>query len=121
MSTEMITLYGAILSLLMGVTGYFLKRTMGKVDTHGDKIQHIEKTYVEETALDVKISAVECRIAEVKDENKKSSDNMTKDIASIRDKYLTKEDFYRSQADTNKKLDRIYDLILEMKGANGNG
>ena len=102
MSSEMITLYASILSLLMGVVGYFLKRTMSRTDEHEKSIQHIKLTYVEKTDFE------------------KQTKKLTDDVSDIKENFLTKEDFYRSQANVDKKLDKIYDLILAMKG-NSNG
>ena len=38
------------------------------------------------------------------------------DIEKIKANYITKEDFFREQAKTDRKLDRIMDILLEMKG-----
>ena len=38
-----------------------------------------------------------------------------------RDTYITKEDFFREQAKTDRKLDRIMDILLEMKGDKKSG
>ena len=38
------------------------------------------------------------------------------DIKQIKADYITKEDFFREQAKTDRKLDRIMDILLEMKG-----
>ena len=34
----------------------------------------------------------------------------------IKADYITKEDFFLEQAKTDRKLDRIMDILLEMKG-----
>ena len=38
------------------------------------------------------------------------------DIEKIKEDYITKEDFFREQGDTRRKLDRIMDILLEIKG-----
>ena len=38
------------------------------------------------------------------------------DIEKIKANYITKEAFFREQAKTDRKLDRIMDILLEMKG-----
>ena len=38
------------------------------------------------------------------------------DIAKIKEDYITKEDFFREQGKTDRKLDRIMDILLEIKG-----
>lgn len=44
------------------------------------------------------------------------------DIAKIKEDYITKEDFFRGQGDTRERLNRIMDILLEIKGErNGQG
>lgn len=44
-----------------------------------------------------------------------------RDIAKIKEDYITKEDFFREQSENHRKLDRIMDILLEVKGEIGNG
>lgn len=68
-----------ILSAGIGVTAFFLKRTIDELDS--------------------------CK----------------KDIIKIKEDYITKEDFFREQNENRRKLDRIMDILLEVKGEIGNG
>jgi hypothetical protein len=43
-------------------------------------------------------------------------DKCESDIAKIKEDYITKEDFFREQGKTDRKLDRIMDILLEIKG-----
>lgn len=43
-------------------------------------------------------------------------DKCREDIAKVKEDYITKEDFFREQADTRRKLDRIMDILLEIRG-----
>ena len=44
------------------------------------------------------------------------------DIAKIKEDYITKEDFFREQGDTRERLNRIMDILLEIRGErNGQG
>ncbi|MEG0020544.1 MAG: hypothetical protein RR846_08835 [Oscillospiraceae bacterium] len=103
MSQEMITLYGTILTVLMGIVGYFLKSTMSRTEEHGKDIQRIKQTYVEKKDFETR------------------TEKLTQDVSDIKENFLTKEDFYRSQSNVDKKLDKMYDLLLELKGAPHNG
>ncbi len=50
---------------------------------------------------------------------KRTMDELDKckhDIAKIKEDYITKDDFFREQGKTEKKLDRIMDILLEIKG-----
>ena len=49
-------------------------------------------------------------------------DAAKQDIAKIKEDYITKEDFFREQGDTRERLNRIMDILLEIKGErNGQG
>lgn len=48
-------------------------------------------------------------------------DTCKKNIAKIKEDYITKEDFFREQNENRRKLDRIMDILLEVKGEIGNG
>ncbi|MDO5125352.1 MAG: hypothetical protein Q4D35_03130 [Ruminococcus sp.] len=43
-------------------------------------------------------------------------DKCESDISKIKEDYITKEDFFREQGKTDRKLDRIMDILLEIKG-----
>ncbi|MBQ8298008.1 MAG: hypothetical protein IJX77_09535 [Ruminococcus sp.] len=43
-------------------------------------------------------------------------DGCKRDIVKIKEDYITKEDFFREQTENRRKLDRIMDILLEMKG-----
>ena len=48
-------------------------------------------------------------------------DTCKRNIAKIKEDYITKEDFFREQNENRRKLDRIMDILLEVKGEIGNG
>lgn len=48
-------------------------------------------------------------------------DHCKNDISKIKEDYITKEDFFREQTENRRKLDRIMDILLEIKGESKNG
>lgn len=74
----------------VGVIGFFLSRAFGQLDKCASK-EELEN-------LDKRVEKVE------------------KAIDKIKEDYITKDDFFREQAKTDKKLDKIMDILLEMKG-----
>lgn len=119
-STEMWYILTTVAGLAIGTIIYFLKRTMSKVDSHDSDITGIKLTYVTKTEL-----------GELKEDVAASTGKIQKDVAGIKDKYLTKDDFYRTQAATDKKLDRMqaitdqkldkmYELLLQLSRKGGN-
>lgn len=78
----------------LGIITYFLKRVIDEVDKNKSDISTIKTTYVPKTDFD-----------EVKNE-----------VTKVKENYLTKDDFYREQLKTEQKLDKIMDILMEMKG-----
>lgn len=97
----------AAATMAVGVISYFLKRTMSKQDENEKDINHIKLTYVTQDQL-----------KEFKEETNDGLKKLQKDVEEIKDNTLTKADFFRLQANTDKKLDKLYDLVLRMGGGN---
>ncbi|MGE5494600.1 MAG: hypothetical protein ACM3S4_04795 [Burkholderiales bacterium] len=83
--------------VILGIIGFFLKRTINQVD---------------------KLDASKASKEEVKELDGRVSE-MSKTIGDIKTNYLTKEDFYREQAKTDRKLDDIIKILIDIKGAKG--
>lgn len=52
-----------------------------------------------------------------KDSHMKDFDECRNDIKKIKEDYITKEDFFREQGKTDRKLDKILDILLNAKGS----
>lgn len=98
-------LIGLLAAAATGVIGYFLKRTMNRVDLHGESIHEIQRTYVTKDEL-----------KDLKWEFREELKKLAEDVNVIKDKCLYKEDFYRSQKQVNDKLDDINKLIFQLMG-----
>lgn len=48
-------------------------------------------------------------------------DDCKRDIVKIKEDYITKTEFFREQTENRRKLDRIMDILLEIKGESKNG
>ena len=77
-----------IITALVGVIGFFVKKAF--------------------TSLDDKATKAEL------EEVKKDIESDRASINKIKDRYLTKEDFYREQSKTDKKLDKIMEVLMEI-------
>lgn len=92
-ATTVLSIYSGILTLLIGVIGFFLTRTFKELDN--------------------KISSKEFEVA------KKDIEENADDIRRIKDNYLTKDDYFREQAKVDKKLDSIMEILMQLsKGGN---
>lgn len=104
------SLAGLAVTVIVGIIGFFLKRTINAVDNCACEIKDIQKEYATKEELN------DFRTG-IKDEIRKISDN----IDDIKDNYIRKDDFVRSMADTNTRLERIYNFLLDINGGKRNG
>lgn len=119
MDVEVIVTGGTIVTIVIGIIGYFVKRTMTTVDKHDEKINN---DLVRKIDYNKNMDQVSKQIKEIRDNytpietHNNDVGECREDIKLIKDNYLTKDDFFREQAKTDRKLDKIMDILLEMKG-----
>ncbi|MBQ5320318.1 MAG: hypothetical protein J6K17_14605 [Oscillospiraceae bacterium] len=77
-----------IITALIGVIGFFVKKAFDSLDDKATK--------------------------EELNELKKDVEANKTSIGKIKDNYLTKEDFFREQSKTDKKLDKIMEILMEI-------
>lgn len=77
----------------------------------------MEMNYIIEILLTAGIGVITFFLKRTIDE----LDMCKRHIAKIKEDYITKEDFFREQNENRRKLDRIMDILLEVKGEIGNG
>ena len=87
-ATMILSVYSGVLTLLIGVIGFFLVRTFRE--------------------LDGKVSSKEFESVQ------KDIEKNTDDIRRIKDNYLTKDDFFREQTKTEKKLDDMLKILMDL-------
>ena len=86
--TTVLSIYSAVLTLLIGIIGFFLTRTFKELDN--------------------KVSTKAFEDAQ------KDIEKNNEDIRRIKDNYLTKDDYFREQAKVDKKLDSIMDILMAL-------
>ena len=89
----------------LSIIGFFLKGTLHTQDSHGEEIEHIKRSYVTKEEL-----------REVKTELKQGLKKTQSDVEEIKERMLTKDEFYRTQNQTEAKIDKIYDLLISRGG-----
>ena len=83
-------IYSIILTALIGIVGFFLKKAYSDIEKKADKAE------TQSLSEDV--------------------DKIRSTISKIKDDYLTRDDFFREQIKTERKLDKIMDILMELKG-----
>ncbi len=96
-----------VVTIAVGVIGFFLKRTMSTQDTHDKEINKIKQTYVTRDEL-----------REVKNGLSEEIKVTQADVKEIKEQLLPKSDYFRLQQQTENKIDKIYDLLLTRRGDN---
>lgn len=95
-------------TIIVGIIGFFLKRTISAVDDCASEIKNMKRDYATKEELDT-------FRGDIKDEIRKISSN----IDDIKDNYIRKDDFVRSMADMNGQLNRILDYLMKEGHRNG--
>ena len=86
--TTVLSIYSGVLTLLIGVIGFFLTRTFKELDNN-TAVKEFEAA-------------------------KKDIEKNAEDIRRVKDNYLTKDDYFREQAKVDKKLDSIMDILMTL-------
>ena len=102
---------------------YLLKRSLfGRIDKLDEAMKEISDNSVKKADYERTVQSLQADIKQIRAdytpraEHRKDLDECRGDIKQIKADYITKEDFFREQAKTDRKLDRIMDILLEMKG-----
>lgn len=117
-------LIGGAATLAIGLIGFFLKRTMSRVDRHEEDIGHIKQTSATQEDLakhekdinHIKLTYVTKSDLE-KMEGKLETDirRLNVSVSEIKDKVLFKTDFYRSMNDLTRSVEKLHDMYVEDK------
>lgn len=102
---------------------YLLKRSLfGRIDKLDESMKEISENSVKKSDYESTVQALQADIKQIRAdytpraEHRKVLTSAGVILSKSRQDYITKEDFFREQAKTDRKLDRIMDILLEMKG-----
>lgn len=95
-----ISIITLIISTIVAIIGYFLKRTITRVDKCEEKIEKIPSQYESTKAHNDDMREVKAELKGIKD-----------DIKDISNEFLKTEEFIRKMLEINHKFDRIEDKI----------
>ncbi len=98
-------LFGLIVTGAIAIIGFFLKRTINQADRHDKEIKEIQLSYVTKDEL-----------KDIKSDLNKNVERLQADVDLIKENFIPKSDFYRLQTQSDKKIDKIYDLLIKRDG-----
>lgn len=119
------SLIGGAAALAIALITYFLKRTMATTDEHGVAINKLKQTCVtkeeirqhEKDINHIKQTYVtKDEMKEMRTELKADIEKLSATVNAIQKTTLPKEDFYRSQMETHRQLEKVEQLLLERLG-----
>ena len=103
-----------LLGGLTGALGYMIKHSFDKIEKKLD-------TAVPKEDFDTKIANHEAQIRKIQETYDKDVGELREKISRISENYLTKEDFYRENTKTdrkiesaNQKIDRVIELQMQL-------
>lgn len=115
-------LVGLLAAALTGAVVYLVKRTLfSRIDDMVKEVKGIQDTAVRKADYEKAKERLEGDIEQIKKDytprsvHDKAVDEVRADIKKITENYLTKEDFFREQAKTERKLDLILNILMEQK------
>lgn len=91
-----------MISTIIGIFAYFLKRTINEVDNCRVDINYMKEKFVTKDAID-----------KFQDDVSDKLDTIQSDLNQVQINYIPKEDFFREMSKIDKKIDRIQILIIE--------
>ena len=96
-------LFGLIVTGVIAIIGFFLKRTINESDRHDKEIKEIQLSYVTKDEL-----------KDVKNDVNKSIGKLQTDVEQIKDTCLTKKDYYNSINEVKDEIKTQNKLIMEL-------
>ena len=116
-------LVGLLASALTAAVVFLIKRTLfSRVDDLAKEVKEVREGVVKKEDYEKAHDRMSKDIEQIKKEytprqvHDKAVDEVRSDIKKITENYLTKEDFFREQAKTDRKLDRILDILMKQGG-----
>lgn len=116
-------LIGLLVTALIGAVVYLIKRTLfSRVDDLTKEVKEVREGVVKKADYEKAQDRMMKDIEQIKKDytprsvHDKDMGEARADIKKITENYLTKEDFFREQAKTDRKLDRILDILMKQGG-----
>ena len=116
-------LIGLLLTALIGAVVYLIKRNLfSRVDDLTKEVKEVREGVVKKADYEKAQDRMMKDIEQIKKDytprsvHDKDMGEARADIKKITENYLTKEDFFREQAKTDRKLDRILDILMKQGG-----
>ena len=116
-------LIGLLATALIGAVVFLIKRTLfSRVDDLAKEVREIRDSSMKKADYEKAQEKLSDAIEEIKRDytprsvHEKSYDELRADIKKIMENFLTREDFFREHAKTERKLDRVLDILMKKGG-----
>lgn len=102
-----------IVPTVVGIIGYFLKRTIAKADECEKQIEYIKENYATQTSVERLEKNIKEESSKFQNEIREKLDDVSSDLKDVQINYIHKNDFFKEMAKIDNKIERILDLIIE--------
>lgn len=116
-------LIGLLVTALIGAVVFLVKRALfSRVDELAKEVREIRDGTTKKGEYEKDQEKLVRDIEQIKKDytprsvHERAYDEVRGDIKKITENYLTKEDFFREQAKTERKLDMILDILMKKGG-----
>lgn len=97
--------YEYLLTLLIAIIGFFLKRQYSHGDCLDKRLNDVEKDYVSKETIDHFEDGIVSKL-----------DELQKNLKHVELNYINKNDFFNEMVKIDRKIEKIIDLIIEDRG-----
>lgn len=102
-----------IVPTVLAIIGYFLKRTIAKVDECERQVEHITLNYATQVSVEKIEKNIKDETEKFKTEIRDRLEDIQTDLKDVQINYIHKNDFFKEMAKIDNKIERILDLVIE--------
>lgn len=112
---------GLVLSAVAGVIGFFLKRTINRVDLNERAIAEFRENFARRVELEKIEASSSAAITKMEARMNERLDGIDTELKAVRTQYITKDEFVQQIAKLSAQNDRIYDMLFDLARKGGSG
>ncbi len=110
---------GLVLSAVAGVIGFFLKRTINRVDLNERAIAEFRENFAGRVELEKIEASSSAAITKMEARMNERLDGIDTELKAVRTQYITKDEFVQQIAKLSAQNDRIYDMLFDLARKGG--
>ena len=102
-----------VIPTVIGIIGYFLKRTISIADDCEKQIEYIKENFATQNTVERIEKNLKNETEKFQVEIRDKLEDVQTDLKDVQINYIHKNDFFKEMAKIDNKIERILDLIIE--------